>query len=49
VSEALLEVQDLKTFFYRRGRFGVVKLDDYVAAVATLVLRRPPLGFTYSL
>ena len=23
--------------------------DDYVAAVATLVLRRPPLGFTYSL
>ena len=33
MSEALLEVQDLKTFFYRRGRFGVVKLDDYVAAV----------------
>jgi oligopeptide/dipeptide ABC transporter ATP-binding protein len=32
-AEALLEVHDLKTFFYRRGRFGVVRLDDYVAAV----------------
>lgn len=29
----MLEVHDLKTFFYRRGRFGVVRLDDYVAAV----------------
>src|SRR6266496_4061579 len=30
---ALLEVRGLETFFYRRGRFGVVRLDDYVAAV----------------
>jgi peptide/nickel transport system ATP-binding protein len=30
---ALLEVRDLKTFFYRRGRFGLVRLHDYVAAV----------------
>ena len=30
---ALLEVQDLKTFFYRRGPFGIVRHDDYVAAV----------------
>jgi oligopeptide/dipeptide ABC transporter ATP-binding protein len=29
----LLEVQDLKTYFYRRGRFGVVRKEDYVAAV----------------
>src|SRR5262249_14459169 len=29
----LLEVRDLKTFFYRRGRFGVLRPDDYVAAV----------------
>ncbi|HKC11082.1 MAG TPA: oligopeptide/dipeptide ABC transporter ATP-binding protein [Vicinamibacteria bacterium] len=33
VGEALLEVRDLRTFFYRRGRFGVVRPDDYVAAV----------------
>jgi oligopeptide/dipeptide ABC transporter ATP-binding protein len=33
VGEALLEVRDLKTFFHRRGRFGVVRADDYVAAV----------------
>jgi oligopeptide/dipeptide ABC transporter ATP-binding protein len=32
-SAPLLEVLDLKTFFYRRGRFGVVRTDDYVAAV----------------
>ncbi len=30
---ALLEVQDLRTFFYRRGPFGIVRRDDYVAAV----------------
>ncbi len=30
---ALLEVRDLKTYFYRRGRFGVVRRDDYVPAV----------------
>jgi len=30
---ALLEVRDLKTFFHRRGPFGVVRADDYVAAV----------------
>ncbi len=30
---ALLEVRDLKTYFYRRGRFGVVRQDDYVPAV----------------
>ncbi len=33
MSGALLEVHDLKTFFYRRGRFGVLRTDDYVAAV----------------
>jgi oligopeptide/dipeptide ABC transporter ATP-binding protein len=33
VSEALLEVRDLKTYFFRRGRFGGVRSDDYVAAV----------------
>ena len=30
---ALLEVRDLKTYFYRRGRFGVIRRDDYVPAV----------------
>ncbi len=30
---SLLEVQDLKTFFFRRGPFGIVRHDDYVAAV----------------
>jgi oligopeptide/dipeptide ABC transporter ATP-binding protein len=30
---SLLEVRDLKTYFYRRGRFGVVRKDDYVPAV----------------
>lgn len=29
----LLEVRDLRTFFYRRGRFGGIRPDDYVAAV----------------
>ena len=29
----LLEVRDLKTYFYRRGRFGVVRREDYVPAV----------------
>jgi ABC-type oligopeptide transport system ATPase subunit len=29
----LLEVRDLRTYFYRRGRFGLVRPDDYVAAV----------------
>jgi len=29
----LLEVRDLKTYFYRRGAFGTVRADDYVAAV----------------
>lgn len=29
----LLEVRDLKTYFYRRGRFGMVRMDDYVPAV----------------
>jgi hypothetical protein len=28
----LLEVRDLKTYFYRRGRFGVVRKEDYVPA-----------------
>jgi oligopeptide/dipeptide ABC transporter ATP-binding protein len=31
--ENLLEVRDLRTFFYRRGRFGALRPDDYVAAV----------------
>ncbi len=30
---ALLEVSDLKTFFHRRGAFGLLRADDYVAAV----------------
>jgi peptide/nickel transport system ATP-binding protein len=30
---AFLEVRELKTFFHRRGRFGMVRSDDYVAAV----------------
>ena len=29
----ILEVRDLRTFFYRRGRLGMVRPDDYVAAV----------------
>jgi len=29
----ILEVRDIRTFFYRRGRFGMVRPDDYVAAV----------------
>lgn len=29
----LLEVRDLRTLFFRRGRFGGVRADDYVAAV----------------
>jgi len=29
----LLEVRDLKTYFYRRGRFGVIRREDYVPAV----------------
>jgi oligopeptide transport system ATP-binding protein len=29
----LLEVSELRTFFFRRGRFGVIRPDDYVAAV----------------
>jgi len=33
VEGALLEVRDLETFFHRRGRFGVIRQDDYVAAV----------------
>jgi oligopeptide/dipeptide ABC transporter ATP-binding protein len=33
MNPALLEVRDLKTYFYRRGRFGTVRRDDYVAAV----------------
>jgi oligopeptide transport system ATP-binding protein len=32
-SAALLEVRELRTFFYRRGPFGIVRHDDYVAAV----------------
>ena len=30
---ALLEVQELRTLFFRRGPFGIVRRDDYVAAV----------------
>jgi oligopeptide/dipeptide ABC transporter ATP-binding protein len=33
VSERLLEVRDLKTYFHRRGAFGLVRPDDYVAAL----------------
>lgn len=33
VGAALLEVLDLRTLFHRRGPFGVVRADDYVAAV----------------
>ncbi len=29
----LLEVRDLKTYFFRRGPFGLVRREDYVAAV----------------
>jgi oligopeptide/dipeptide ABC transporter ATP-binding protein len=29
----LLDVRDLKTYFYRRGRFGAVRKEDYVPAV----------------
>ncbi len=30
---ALLEVRDLRTLFFRRGPFGIVRSDDYVPAV----------------
>lgn len=33
MSAPILEVRDLKTYFYRRGRFGTVRRDDYVPAV----------------
>jgi len=32
-SAPLLEVEDLCTYFYRRGRFGTIRARDYVAAV----------------
>jgi ABC-type glutathione transport system ATPase component len=32
-AQALLEVSDLKTFFHRRGAFGLPRADDYVPAV----------------
>ena len=32
-AEALLEVRELRTYFHRRGLFGALKPDDYVAAV----------------
>ncbi len=31
--EPLLEARELRTFFYRRGPFGIVRSHDYVAAV----------------
>ena len=30
---ALLEVRNLRTYFYRRRRFGVIRRDNYVPAV----------------
>jgi oligopeptide/dipeptide ABC transporter ATP-binding protein len=33
VNDSILEVRDLKTYFYRRGRFGTLRRDDYVPAV----------------
>ena len=44
MSGALLEVRDLKTFIYRRGRFGVLRSDDYVAAVDLSVGEGETLG-----
>jgi oligopeptide/dipeptide ABC transporter ATP-binding protein len=32
-AQPFLEVRDLRTFFYRRGPFGIVRTHDYVAAV----------------
>lgn len=32
-SGPLLEVRDLRTYFHRRGPFGIVRANDYVAAV----------------